>query len=145
MANMSKPVSLNSPMQTFANATFTVPGSQAKSAIINCTIYPYGYSQASTASFTIPSNETWNLLELYVDATLDVDAQPIFYVNGQTQPFSINLNATVSSNSARVPVLTPIAFDPGVVVQIAVVTTQANSSTSDVNEAFNLLFVRVPV
>lgn len=144
MANMSKPVSLNSPMQNFANATFSVPASAPAGTIAQCTIYPYGYSQASTASFTIPSNEVWNLLELYVDSTLSVDAQPIFYVNGQTQPFSINLNATISSNSARVPVLTPIAFDPGVVVQLSVVTTEANTATTAVNEAFNLLFVRVP-
>lgn len=144
MANMSKPVSLNSPQQNFANATFTVPASAPAGSILNCTLYPFGYSQASTASFVIPSNEVWNLLEIYVGESLAVDAQPIFYVNGQTQPFSINLNATISSNSARVPVLTPIAFDPGITLQMSVVTTEANSATTAVDEAFNMLFVRVP-
>lgn len=124
---------------------FTFAGSAASGTVVTGTVYPFGLNNPSTStSFQIPQGSKYQLVDMYVASTPQVDGQIIFNLNGVPQGENFILSTIVASNSARARIMQPLVLNPGDVFTVQLVSNAANSLTTSNTDTLYLGFVQVP-
>jgi hypothetical protein len=124
---------------------FTIGASQASSYIATGTLYAYGLNNTSSGtSFQTPSGSKYQLVDMYVSGSPSVDGQVLFNLNGLPQGENLILSTLNTSNSGRTHITQPLVLNPGDVIQVSMVTSEANSATTSVTETLYLHFLQVP-
>jgi hypothetical protein len=125
--------------------TFTIGASQATNYVATGTLYPYGLNNTSSGTqFQTPAGSKYQLVDMYVSGAPSVDGQLIFNLNGLPQGENLILSTLNTSNSGRTHITQPLVLSPSDVIQVSMVTSEANSATTSVTETLYLHFLQVP-
>jgi hypothetical protein len=123
--------------------TVSFSASTAAYTSVTGTLYPYGFNNASTSSFQIPSGNQYQLVDIYASSSPTPDYQVIFNLNGVVQGENFIGSTLVSSNSARAKVTQPLILNPSDVFQVSVANLATSPSGTTVI-TFYLQFLLVP-
>jgi len=124
---------------------FSITGSASAGTQFTGTLYPNGFQNAAQATYLVPAGRALHIGDVSISATPSVDAQLIFKINGVTQGENFLLSQIVSGNSARVKPTQSLVLNPGDVLEVDIITIEANGSTATVVQNLSVLGVLLPV
>ena len=125
--------------------TFTFSGGAAPGTTISGVMYPYGYQNPSQSTFQVPAGSGYQLYDVYVTGTPQVDGQLIFTVNGVVQGENLIISTTNVSNQGRVKPSAQILLRAMDTFSVQLISTLTNTLTTSNTDTVYLHFLQVPM
>ncbi|MEM3845917.1 MAG: hypothetical protein QXU98_09470 [Candidatus Parvarchaeota archaeon] len=97
---MPKAQLLNVPQKQNIMLTYSLAASAAAGTSFTFNAYQYGVNTTPNPNIIIPSNEKWFVMNTFVTSAVTPDFVFGIVINGNNQPFQIDANTTIPTNSA---------------------------------------------
>lgn len=124
--------------------TFVFGGSAAAGTTVTGTMYPYGYQNPSQTTFQVPAGSGYQLYDVYMSGTPQVDGQIIFTVNGVVQGENLVLSTLNVNNQGRVKPSQQLLLRPMDTFSVQVISLAANTLTTSNTDTVTFHFIQIP-
>jgi hypothetical protein len=146
MANVTthQQVAVTAPQDKPIITQFTWAGSATSGTTVSGTMYPYGFQNPSQTTFQIPAGSGYQLYDIYISGTLQIDGQLIFTVNGVPQGQNFLVSSTNVSNNGRPRPSQQLLLKPMDTISVQMISIAANTLTTSNTDTVVLHFIQVP-
>ncbi len=149
MANVitaTLPEQIQNVQGTTAILQLNIPASQGIGYLPNSDIAFYPFGLGTSPVSVVPSTEVWRLIDVVIYSSITPDIILGLVVNGQNQPFAVDLNTVVvSGSSSRVHPINPYLDIPAnSTFNFTAYLTQANGTSAQTINV-SVIMQRIPL